>query len=72
LDRLAMFSNAGALDNWFGIPIEAEPLQTLKNIGSEGIFTAFLVGVFNAKQELAPMAAGKQPIKNSGACCADV
>jgi hypothetical protein len=47
-------------------------LQTLKNIGSEGIFTAFLVGVFNAKQELAPMAAGKQPIKNSGACCADV
>src|SRR3989449_4864252 len=60
------------LKDWLLVPVEAEPAQAVEDDAGVLVRGAFLVGVFDAEQELAARVAGEQPVEEGGAGAADV
>src|ERR1700752_4286065 len=61
-----MPGDARALENRRLVPIQAEPGQTVENDLSVFVGGARLVGVFDAKGELAAFPAREQPVEEGG------
>jgi hypothetical protein len=56
----------------FFVPVEAKPLETFEDRARALVGAARLVGVLDAKQELAAKVPGVKPIEESGPGAADV
>src|SRR5438552_1188752 len=54
------------------VPIEAEPAEAIENRLQCFADISHLIGVVDAKNELAAVLAGEQPVEKSGADAADV
>jgi len=54
------------------VPVEAHPAQVFHELGFIAGFRALHVRVFNAEQEIAPGAAGKEPVVKGGTRIADM
>ena len=72
LDRLAVLLHPLALDYGLGIPVDAQPAQTIEDVAGVFAFAALFVGVFNAQHKLAAMAPRVQPVEHRCACGADM
>lgn len=70
VDGEALGLAVGAVGAFFGlaeiawpfVPVEAEPAQVFNKLGLAAGFGAFKVGVLNAEEELAALAAGEEPV----------
>src|SRR2546427_8399035 len=60
-----------ALKDWLLVPVEAEPGEAVEDDAGVLVRGAFLVGVFDAEQELAARVAGEEPVEEGGAGAAD-
>src|SRR2546422_8486961 len=60
------------LKDWLLVPVEAEPAQAVEDDAGVLVGGAFLVGVFDAEQELAARVAGEEPVEEGGTGTADV
>src|SRR2546427_637965 len=60
------------LKDWLLVPVEAEPAQAVEDDAGVLVGGAFLVGVFDAEQELAARVAGEEPVEEGGTGAADV
>ena len=67
-----VLGDALALDHRLGVPVQAQPLQAVEDVGGVLRLAALLVGVFDAQEELTALAAGEQPVEHRRAGCADV
>jgi hypothetical protein len=54
------------------VPVEAKPTKTVENRCERFLHIPLLIGVIDTQDELAAMAARKQPIEKSGANTADM
>ena len=72
LDGGAVQGHPLALDHRLTIPLQAQPLQTLEDVGGVFGLAALLVGVLDAQQEVATQVAGEQPVEHRRAGRADV
>ena len=61
-----------ALKHRLLVPVEAEPGEAVEDDAGVLVRGAFLVGVFDAEQELAARVAGEEPVEEGGAGAADV
>ena len=68
----AVFGDALALHHRLAIPVQTQPLQAFEDVGGVLRLAPFLVGVFDAEQELAALMAGEQPVEHRRAGRADV
>ena len=72
MDGGAMLIDAFALDHGFFIPIQPQPLQTIKDVLGVFEFRSLPIGVFDAEDETAALTAGEQPIEYCGSSRADM
>ena len=72
LDGGAVQLHPLALDHGVAVPVQAQPLQALEDVGGVFRFAALFVGVFDAQQEGTAAVAGKQPVEHRRAGRADV
>ena len=69
---MAVLLHPLALDDGLRIPVDAQPLEAIKDVAGVFAFAALFVGVFNAQHKLAAMAPRKQPVEYGGASGADM
>ena len=72
LDDLAVARGALRLEDRLAVPVDPEPLERLEDLRDVLRRGALAVGVLDPQHQLAPLAAGEQPVVEGGAGAADV
>ena len=71
-ESLGVPRGAGKLVGDVAVPIEAQPAEAVEDRRDRGFGRAGAVGVLDAKQVLAAMVLGEQPVEERSAGAADV